>query len=1495
MRFLLLNVVVAVLLCRALFSVPLHAGSATFNFNDNQLPPNDVLRGGSGITANGRLELTPANYYQSASFIIHDLDPGAKVTSFSATFNVQIGPGTTPPADGIAFAFGPLATLRQAFDEDGLVLPNVRGLSITFDTFNNGNDFTGIEVYYGPTRVFLSDGQGGRPLITENQLVTGNFVPITVTFDSTGLSMTRNGVPVFSHLDLNGAEPGVGAFQNGDQFGFGARTGGYNEAHYIDDIQIVTSATIDGPPSRTDITRPGDAIVIAGGGTTPVNEEVVNAINNRDGSKYLNFNGAGTGLRVTPSNGATIVTGLSLTSANDAPERDPTSFQLFGSNNGVNFTLIASGPISSFPNRFEQRIIDFANATAFTTYQLIFPTINGGPFMQIGEIGLLGIPGSNVPPTTSFRGLGFLNGATSSSASGISADGRVVVGESPSSPTPRAFRFIVNSGAILGLDSANVFGSARAEAVSDDGSVIVGTISNNSAFVWTSPNGIRVLDLYDASAAQAHGVSGDGRTIVGSAKDTRGSGLDHPYFWGRDSSGSYVPDYLPNVWGTSGLALGSALSAAGSNAPNSQLTIVGYHQTEFGIEAMTFYPDDGYTYSVHSNYAAFISTRAFGTTASGQVVVGEATNWAGSTLEAFRWTPNTGSVGLGDLPNGTFGSHAADVSRDGTQVVGYGTTLLGNEAFIWDPGTGMRNLRELLISRGANLAGWVLTNATGISDDGFTIVGTGINPSGKTEAWIAVLPAQPVITNADRLGRPVPGQPFSFKIEATKQPTSYGVSNLPLGLQFNSASGEITGVVPPPGTYLIGLSATNAVGTGTATLPLIVGVPTISSPLVAAASVEVPFTYQITADKQPYSYQVSGLPAGLRLSGFNQITGIPEQSGRFSVTLTALNIVGGGVATLDLTVGPPALGFLSDATASGKVGQPFSYTLIASENPQSFDAVGLPSGLQINPATGVISGTPLQSGIFDVTLLATNNVATGRFSLAIAIAPPNPTVDPVNPENSLGHGLIVTDVSGFADWYSGTTSNQIVVKNPSRNPSFEGEIRIVRYRDSGPPVVRGVFHLPSIPAGQEREISVSGDLGISGATPKKSRLYAAVYESVGASSILQTSALLAYFYDYPTGPPTGGDGSGNPDDHPGDLDPLRLERVSVHGPATVKERSQGAGQFTARAHLSDGTTLDQQPTQWASTKFNITATGGLLSTGPVSADTSAGITAEVEVAGVTKKSPPKVITIIDMTPHVSITAPDPLAQEEVAGDKARFVVQRDKSSDSPLTVYYTVTSNSTAGPDDYEPLPGTVTIAANQLTAEITLTAKDDNLIEVPDETVELSVAGSHESEDTYQAVASSTAAIAIHGAQPENFNTWRQRKFSPAQLNDITVSGLLADPDGDKIGNLLEFALNLDPGTAGTPLMSAGTGTAGLPLIRLEQIQGEQRLTAEYVRRRGAALSGITYWLEFSSDLTKPTEWSVSPTESVSIIDEVWERVKVVDSVPAPARRFGRLRVSQP
>ena len=98
-------------------------------------------------------------------------------------------------------------------------------------------------------------------------------------------------------------------------------------------------------------------------------------------------------------------------------------------------------------------------------------------------------------------------------------------------------------------------------------------------------------------------------------------------------------------------------------------------------------------------------------------------------------------ISLGDIPEGSIDSIAYDVSADGSIVVGFAQSATEANAFIWDADHGMRVLRDVLTNDfGLDLTGWRLREATGISADGVTIVGWGVNPDGDFEAWIAVIP-----------------------------------------------------------------------------------------------------------------------------------------------------------------------------------------------------------------------------------------------------------------------------------------------------------------------------------------------------------------------------------------------------------------------------------------------------------------------------------------------------------------------------------------------------------------------------------------------------------------------------------------------------------------------------------------------------------------------------------------------------------------------------------
>ncbi len=98
-----------------------------------------------------------------------------------------------------------------------------------------------------------------------------------------------------------------------------------------------------------------------------------------------------------------------------------------------------------------------------------------------------------------------------------------------------------------------------------------------------------------------------------------------------------------------------------------------------------------------------------------------------------------------------------------------------------------------------------------------------------------------------------------------------------------------------------------------------------------------------------------------------------------------------GVSLNGITLpGSPLSLITSASTASAVVGEPFSYTIQATNGPLSFSASGLPGNLQVNSATGVISGTAATTGTSSVVLTASNAEGLTTANLTIIINPPAP-------------------------------------------------------------------------------------------------------------------------------------------------------------------------------------------------------------------------------------------------------------------------------------------------------------------------------------------------------------------------------------------------------------------------------------------------------------------------------------------------------------------------
>jgi hypothetical protein len=336
---------------------------------------------------------------------------------------------------------------------------------------------------------------------------------------------------------------------------------------------------------------------------------------------------------------------------------------------------------------------------------------------------------------------------------------------------------------------------------------------------------------------------------------------------------------------------------------------------------------------------------------------------------------------------------------------------------------------------------YISISATNGSGTGWATLVMTVAASGSSPVINSVLTATAIV-----------GTPFSYTISATHTPLSYGTSALPSGLTLTGAT--ISGTPDPgtntyPGDMSILISATNADGTGTALLNLMINttanVPVITSPTTASGTVGVPFTYHILGSDTPpggpigpTTYTAAPLPAGLTLTG-NTISGTPTTNGVTVVTLNAINNDGTGTATLTIYIGIPVI--TSSPAIIGAVGQVYTavaplYTITATNSPTSFAVTGaLPAGLTVDTTTGAITGTPtaLAEGITTVTISATNGNGTGTATLAITIPVPPPSA-PVIDSAATATGTVSQTYTAGAPLYAITAISSLPILSYDATP-----------------------------------------------------------------------------------------------------------------------------------------------------------------------------------------------------------------------------------------------------------------------------------------------------------------------------------------------------------------------------------------------------------------------------------------------------------------------------
>ena len=161
---------------------------------------------------------------------------------------------------------------------------------------------------------------------------------------------------------------------------------------------------------------------------------------------------------------------------------------------------------------------------------------------------------------------------------------------------------------------------------------------------------------------------------------------------------------------------------------------------------------------------------------------------------------------------------------------------------------------------------------------------------------------------------------------------------------------------------------------------------------------------------------------------------------------------------------PPPHHITSPGTSYATEGQPFRYQITTSKPETGYSAIVLPMGITLNASSGLISGTAVEHGDFEVSLTATGSSGTATATLNLEVDPPGRshgpfsavrlTSEPGDPDGmgleysaAVGDGAFGGTVSygstlvsvGFAPWDASISGFSLSMRAPVGTAIIPGD------------------------------------------------------------------------------------------------------------------------------------------------------------------------------------------------------------------------------------------------------------------------------------------------------------------------------------------------------------------------------------------------------------------------------------------------------------------------
>ena len=233
-------------------------------------------------------------------------------------------------------------------------------------------------------------------------------------------------------------------------------------------------------------------------------------------------------------------------------------------------------------------------------------------------------------------------------------------------------------------------------------------------------------------------------------------------------------------------------------------------------------------------------------------------------------------------------------------------------------------------------------------------------------------------------------------------------------------------------------------------------------------------------------------------------------------------------------------------------------------------------------------------------------------------------------------------------------------------------------------------------------------------------------------------------------------------------------------------------------------------------------------------------------------------------PAVTVAATVATARE-INLQAGLVTINRTGDTTLPLLVPLAVSGSAVAG-SHFVALPASVTIPAGQASTTLQVIPVADSLAQ-GNRNVIVAVAADF-------ALVRDVAQSAVVTIEDKPFDAWRFAHFSSLELGNPAICAETADPDGDQLANLIEYALILDP------------KVPNLSPITTSRSSGYLTLTAP----RNTALTDDILWnAEVTADL-KTWQPAGITTNSASLF-------QASDPIPTAtaAKRFIRLKITRP